>query len=386
MKLALLAPENSPSWGGVGSYTYNLANNLPKDIEIHIITIDRDVNDSYEKIIKNENVKIHKITKVSANDSFFYNPKFQMALFRKIRKLNQTYNFDLIHSHSGHLPHYFSQFWNLAPMIVTVHTETRGWKEARNLVKYNKDRIEIMSDLVSPFISFGEKVTFKRSQMLLPISQFTLNQINDLYGVNTDGRAQVIHNGVNTDLFKSLEIENNDKITISFLGRFISIKGAEIFLDSIKKINNNGYDIRVLLGGRADAAYLKRILPSMQDKISYFGRIPYHEMPNVYNKSDIVVVPSLYEGCSGTILEAMACGNIVIASDVGGTSEIIEDGHNGILFKPRDSFELSNKIIDVIEENIEINSIRKNGMQNILNNFSWQDKAKEVYESYSKLV
>ena len=386
MKLALLAPENSPSWGGVGSYTYNLIKYLPKDVEIHVITVDRDINDSYERILKNENVHIHKITKVSAGDSFFYNLRFQIDLFRKIKKLNKLYNFDLIHSHSGHLPHYFSQYWKIAPMITTVHTETKGWKEARNLIKYNKDKIEILSDFFTPFIAFGEKKTFENSDRLLPISQFTLNQINNAYDVDTGSRAQVIHNGVDVELFKPFEIEKDKKITISFLGRFISIKGAEIFLEAIKQINNNGYDIKVLLGGRASAEYLKRVVPSLNDKISYFGRIPYPDMPGIYNMSDIVVLPSLYEGCSGTVLEAMACEKLVIASEVGGTPEIIKDNQNGLLFQPRNSIDLKNKIISVLEETNAIDHLQRNGRKTIINDFDWKIKAKEIHSQYLSLT
>ena len=73
MKICILAPENSPSWGGVGCYVYNLAKNLPKDFDIHIITINRDVHDSYDKLLNFENIHIYKLIDVSKNNSFFYN-------------------------------------------------------------------------------------------------------------------------------------------------------------------------------------------------------------------------------------------------------------------------------------------------------------------------
>lgn len=385
MKLAVLAPENSPSWGGVGSYTYNLINNLPDDVDIHVITIDRNVDDSFDKILENNEIKIHKIVKISSNDSFFCNLKFQMALLRKIRKLNELYGFDLIHSHSGHLPHYFSQFLNIAPMVVTVHAETKGWKESRNLVKYNKERTEVLSDLFSYFIASGEKTTFKRSDRLLPISKFTLNQISHVYDVDTTGRAEVVHNGVDTELFKPEDIERDNEITISFLGRFNSIKGPEIFLKAIKMVKDEEYPVKILLGGRGNDAYLKKFLHST-DYTSFFGRIDYYNMPNIYNKSDIVISPSLYEGCSGTILEAMACEKIVIGSEVGGTPEIIEDNYNGFLFKPRNPVDLAKKIIDVIEETIDINKIMKNGRKTAINKFDWKQKGEEVYNNYLKAV
>lgn len=65
---------------------------------------------------------------------------------------------------------------------------------------------------------------------------------------------------------------------------------------------------------------------------SILGRINYLDMPDIYNNSDIIIVPSLYEACPGVVLEAMSCGKIVVASDIGGIPEIIRDGFNGILF------------------------------------------------------
>lgn len=387
MKLALLAPECSPSWGGVGSYTFNLVNNLPKDVDVHIITIDRSINDSYENLLLNKGIEIHKVTKVSPNDSFFYNLKFQLALFTKIKKINDNYNFDLIHSHSGHLPHYLSQFWNVAPMIVTVHTETKGWRAARNLIRYKKARTEMFSDLFAPFISFGEKTTFKRADRLLPISKFTLKQINQAYGVDTASRAEVVYNGVDSKLFKPKDnVEKNKEVTISFFGRFISIKGLEIFLKALKLVKKEGYSIKILLGGRGNKDYLEKFLPSLKHDVQFLGRVNYQDMPILYNQSDIIVVPSLYEGCSGVILEAMACQKVVVASDVGGTPEIIKNGHNGLLFKSRDFNQLAHKIISILEETEDVNSIRKNARKTILDRFDWKQKGIEIYENYLKVL
>ena len=130
MKICILAPENSPSWGGVGSYVYNLAKNLPKNLDIHIVTIDRIVDDPYENLLSDERFHIHKILRVDRSDSFFYNLRFQLAVLRNLRKLHKKKKFNLIHSHSGHLPHLFSEFQKIAPLVVTVHATVKGMKQS----------------------------------------------------------------------------------------------------------------------------------------------------------------------------------------------------------------------------------------------------------------
>jgi len=383
MRIAFLAPECSPSWGGVGSYTYNLVSNLPEEVEIHIITIERDRKDSYEDLLSNRNVTIHKIIHVSKDESFFYNARFQIALFFKLKKLHERFDFDLIHSHSGHLPHYLSQFRAIAPMVITVHTESRGLKRSRESSK-RKDRTEILNDLFSPIIEFGEKINFERAQKLLPISKFTLRQIEELYDVDVDDKSRIIYNGVDIDLFKPSNEQSGRHITICFAGRLYAVKGLDILLKAILELVKQDYKIKLLLAGRGEMNYVRRMLEGVPSHMySILGMVDYERMPQVYNQSDIVVMPSMYEGCSGAILEALSCGRIVIASDAGGTPEIINSGQNGLLFKSGDSYELKQRLVDVLEETIDIPSLRRAARRTAIERFSWKDKGMEVYREYA---
>jgi glycosyltransferase involved in cell wall biosynthesis len=388
MRIAILVPEIIPAWGGVGAYTYNLVNNLPKDTEIHLITIDRDIDFLGKKNIWDERIKIHKITKVSSYESFFYNLKFQIAVLKRLKELHKQYHFDLIHSHSGHLPHLFSQFQNIAPMIVTVHAETKGLKIARRGLKYKKDNTEFFHDFFSPVIELGEKINFKKADRLLPISEFTLKQVNQNYHVNINDKARVIYNGVNTELFKPIDDDIHNPLRITFIGRLYSLKGIDILLDALSKISAKGYKLKILLLGRGDATYLETICSSFLDKDSYsiLGLQQHYKMPQIYNQSDVIILPSVYEGCSGTILEALSSGKIVIASDVGGTPEIIKHGFNGLLFKSRNSAELTERIIDILEKTVDVNKIKKNARTTAVIKFDWKDKSKEVYQEYLKIL
>ncbi|MHC1688644.1 MAG: glycosyltransferase family 4 protein [Methanothrix sp.] len=387
IKIAMLSPENSPSWGGVGSYTYNLAKNLPDDVEIHIITINRDVKDSYKNILLKSNIHIHNIVNISIDDSFFYNVKFQIAVFKYLRKLNNMYEFDIIHTHSGHLPHYFSQFRPIAPMIVTVHAETKGFKKARKSIKYKKNSTEILNDLFSPFIQLGEEISFRMARKLLPISEFTLNQINEFYSADVTHKANVIHNGVDTNLFRPNEHNGNDKLTFAFIGRQYAIKGFDIFLECMRDIINQGYDINLLIAGRGDRNYIQNYLKDFySNNCSVLGRVDYLDMPKVYHRADVIVMPSLYEGCSGAILEAMSSGKIVVASNIGGTPEIIKNGFNGLLFNQMEINSLNNQIINILENTVNLDKIRRNAQETIANNFSWKEKAEEIHREYLNLL
>ena len=78
----------------------------------------------------------------------------------------------------------------------------------------------------------------------------------------------------------------------------------------------------------------------MLNKVSFSGHIPYNELLKYYNNSDIVVVPSeIYESFSYTVAQAMACGKVVIASQIGGIPETTDNGKAGIPFTPGDSLQ-----------------------------------------------
>ncbi len=387
MKVALLAPESLPSWGGVGSYTYNLIQNLSEDIEIHLITIDRNEGNIQEKMYENKNLYIHKITKISSNESFFYNLKFQLSVLKFLKNLHKKYYFDIVHSHSGHLPHLFSQYQNIAPLIVTVHTETKGLKNARKPVSYKRDLTEAFNDYFSPFIETGEKLGFIKSDRLLPISHFTLEQIETCYKIDVKEKSQVIHNGVDTNLFRPISNEMNKEITITFVGRLYAVKGIDILLKAIKILLKNKYEIKLLMVGRGDVDRLTQLCASFMPSGSFsiIGMVQYENMPEIYNQSDIIILPSVYEGCSGSILEAISCKKIIIASNVGGTSEIIGDGKNGLLFESRNSEQLAEKIISVLEETIDIKKMKINARKTAMEHFDWKLKAKEVHQEYFKL-
>jgi glycosyltransferase involved in cell wall biosynthesis len=305
----------------------------------------------------------------------------------KLKELDKLYNFDLIHSHSGHLPHLFSQFRDIAPHIVTIHAETKGlvsvWKDLGN-----KNKIEKFNMLFSPLVEYCEKISFIKADRLIPVSNFVLNQIIREYKIDVRPKSSVIHNATDTDLFFPKTKDRSTYINMAYVGRFYSLKGFDTYAKSLLNLNLKGYKIKSLFVGRGDPDYLKANLGSKlpSEMYSILGRINYRDMPNIYNQSDIIIIPSLYEACPGVLLEAMSCGKIVIASDIGGMPEIIRNNFNGILFKSGDSKDLTNKLINVIDESVDIKRIEQNARKTIIERFDWKDKAKEISNEYLKLI
>lgn len=390
MHICILAPENSPSWGGVGSYTYNLIKHLPQNNDITVLTINRNVGHTYKQIFSDyNNVEIKEIVDINPQDSFVCNLKFQLAVLKNLKNYCNIYNFDIIHSHSGHLPHLFSQFQDLPPSIVTVHATVKGMKKAVKQSHIKADKTELYMNLFSKGIEFCEKISFNKDHYLLPVSQFTLDQINKDYSVDTNGRAKVMHTAVDTIAFHSNnEKQLNEKPVILFAGRFYSLKGFDVFLKAIELVISKGYKIKVKLVGRGNTEYAEEFLSKIMNRYDYSitGMVNYEDMPQLFEDSDILVVPSLYENCPLTILEAMSSGKIVIASNVGGIPEIIADGYNGFLFESGNHINLANILITIFEGNVDLNKIKKISRDIILQKYNWETRGKEIYDEYGYLI
>jgi glycosyltransferase involved in cell wall biosynthesis len=386
MKVCVLAPENSPSWGGVGAYVYNLVKNLPSDYEKHIVTINRNISDSYDKLILNENCYIHNIIDVTENDSFFYNLRFQIAVLRKLRSLDEKYQFDIIHSHSGHLPHLFAQFQEIAPLVTTVHSTSLGMDSNIKEYKTEKSETERYMSLFLSYIKFYEKIGFEKVDKLLPVSNFTLDEIINLYKVDVLGKSTVVLNATDPEMFQPTLDKNSDEIVIAFVGRFYAIKGFHIFLNAIQRVIKRGYKIKPYLIGRGNQELINDYLKTFSSNYLVQDAAPYHKMPEIYKNADIVVVPSLYENCPSVVLEAMSSGKIVIASNVGGIPEIIQHGKNGLLFEKGNAIDLENKIIAMLDKTYDANKMRNNARETILRQFQWKEKVKEICQIYQTVI
>jgi Glycosyltransferase len=380
----MLAPENSPSWGGVGAYTFNLLKNIPAD-EIHVVTINREIEDSFDKILDDRFI-IHKVTDINPKDSFFCNFKFQLALLNKLKNLNSQYAFDVIHSHSGHIPHLFAQFQNTAPIAVTVHATVRGLSKGLSSCKSKGSKTESLMKFFSLGIEEGEKIGFKKAALLLPVSNFTSQQITEDYGYQEFNKIKVEYNAVDTSLFVPYENENEVPL-ILFVGRLYAIKGLDTFLDALEILSKTRLNFKVRIVGRGDTKRVYERLSKLfeKDRFEILGRVTYFDMPAIYQQANILVVSSIYENCPTNILEAMSTRTLVIASSVGGIPEIINHEYNGFLYPRGNSVRLAELLRKTINNEIDCDKILKNAYNTILEKFTWKKRGEEIFNEYKKL-
>jgi glycosyltransferase involved in cell wall biosynthesis len=173
----------------------------------------------------------------------------------------------------------------------------------------------------------------------------------------TQGEANivVIPNGVDVSAYRvdrhacrcKLSVPENQMV-ILFVGRYVKIKGIEHLLNAMPRILEMQNVHLLLVGedlgeGRRLSELANRL--HIQKDVTFVGRVDHAQVSSYMLASDIFVLPSLSEGFPLVILEAMAAGLPIVASNVTGIREIVRDGENGYLVIPGDSGDISNKIL-----------------------------------------
>jgi len=115
------------------------------------------------------------------------------------------------------------------------------------------------------------------------------------------------------------------------------------------------------------------------------GLIPNEKIPEYLAAADCFVLPSLSEGLGIAILEAQACGVPVIASRVGGISDIIKDGKTGILVEPKNPEAISQAIIKIFSEPEFAQKITQNAKAN-LEKYDWNNIGRQIERIYQELL
>ncbi len=190
-------------------------------------------------------------------------------------------------------------------------------------------------------------------------------------GIPADNIEQ-ISNGVDTGRFPISTGRGNRKTKlITFIGRMDAFKGVEYLLDAFRQVIAGGADARLqLIGTGPDEEKLKRIAEddALTDNVIFKGRREnvLHEL----SETDIFVLPSLSEGMSNVLLEAMSCALPVVATGVGGALDMIRHGINGMLVPPGDAEALRDALVYLLSNPSVAISLGKEARKTIEERFT----------------
>jgi phosphatidylinositol alpha-mannosyltransferase len=204
--------------------------------------------------------------------------------------------------------------------------------------------------------------------------------------------CRIIPNGVDTELFNP-EVEKltefqDHRPKIMFLGRIEPRKGLKYLLLAFREVVLRFPEALLIIVGKGllGYSYQQYITSEIKNNLYFAGLVPQEMKPRYYASCDVFCAPSIGRESFGIILlEAMASGKPVVASDISGYRTIIEDGVDGFLVRPKDPKALAEKIIKILEDS-ELRRKLANAARKKALKYSWALVSQKVEEYYYELL
>lgn len=242
--------------------------------------------------------------------------------------------------------------------------------------------------ILNPLTSKLHKKTIQECTKIITIT----NQVKKIYSqILSEDKIHVIPFGVDTEVFKPNKtvFERKHQYEILFAGSLYRLKGCEHLIKAMKYITQKRRDVILrIVGAGRDMPILIEICNTLniRDFVFFEGFIPYDKMPRYYNQCDIFCLPTLGEPFGKSIIEAMACGKLVIASNVGGPAEIIENGKTGLLVPPAQPKILAETILTLLEDEQAIKRMGENARKIALEKYSINKISRKYHNLYRGLI
>lgn len=267
-------------------------------------------------------------------------------------------NIDVLHSHlinGAFFSSIISKFAGVSKIVTTYHSEHKNkttfkQKLALLFISLFVDKFVSVSENVSESFFWYENLIIK----LLEKNKITIDNFVNLKEID-----EIVN------LNKSMNYSDSNTLNIVTVGRLIKLKNHCIIIEAMNKIKKKNIKLKIIGDGEKKEELIKLVYKyNLENDVEFLGEIERDEVIKIISLQDVFILPSLTEGLSLALLEAMACGLPVIGSNISSIKKIIKEGNNGFLFDPYNSDQLKNEILkfyDGINKDVKlINKISLN--------------------------
>lgn len=316
---------------------------------------------------------------------------FLFAIFQLFR-LHRKHRFDLIHA-----------FW-LLPNGFIGAVVSKLCKVPLMVALRGSD---IFISKQNPVFRAMARWTLKQATMVTSVTPTFLPDLEHL-GVSKEKR-RLIPNGSHPSLFPApppsqlnalrqhLSIPE-DNLVVFALGRIVLKKGFDILIQALPLVKQKVRNVTLIIGGDGtDLNRLKTVAKehNVSESIRFTGTISRADVPAYFYLCDVFTLPAIFDpkgnvdGCPNVILEAMACGKPVVASDISGIPVIVKNGETGLLVKEKSVEQLASALVHLLTDTEKSERFGRAGRERIRNELTWDkviEQIKEVYQHSVKSV
>lgn len=378
MKIALVSPYDYPYPGGVTkhiSYLDKHFRRLGHDVRI-IAACSEEAQERGE--IPEHVIKVSGFVVPVPVSGSVGRLALAPSIYRRVKKIVLREQFDVLHLHeplAPALPLAVLRHSPLSPRSVLVGT-FHAYRESHPGYSYGK-----------PFI----RRFFERLDGRIAVSEAARDYIAKYF----PAEYRIIPNGVDVERFgdrslRPIESFDDGRPNILFVGRLEKRKGFKHLLGAFARIRREVPQARLLVVGAFSKEdkepFVRRIRKERIHGVRFIGYVPEEELPRYYRTCQVFCAPSMgFESFGIVLLEAMASGCPVVASDIAGYRSVLRDGEEGFLVPPGDEEALAQAILRLLKDRELRQRMGEKGRSRA-SAYSWDRIARQVLDYYQELM
>jgi len=368
MKILLVSDMFYPHPGGVPEHMLYLWKNLKLyGHQVKILAPSFGRNFPY---VDEDIIRMGRAIKFIKNQSFSI-LTLGITIPWRVRRFLDRENFDIIHIHG-----------QLAPVLPYLALK---YSRAKNFITFHSDYKKSLGYILwEPVL----EQYFRKFDGVIAVSDVARDAMVRYF----PGDYRIIPNGIDTNRFRPdiepIEALKNFAPKILFVGRFEPRKGLRYLLQAFPAITNEFPTARLVVVGSGilERFYRRYIEEHIKENVIFAGRVAPEDLPRYYASSDIYCSPATGSESFGIVLlEAMASGKPIVASDIPGYRTILRDGKEGLFCKPCDPHSIAERIIFLLKRKDLMQQLSKEGRQKTLS-YDWQIVTKKVLDFYCEVL
>jgi glycogen(starch) synthase len=236
-----------------------------------------------------------------------------------------------------------------------------------------------------------EEETAKNATMVVTISNYSLEKIQKYYGIE-QSKVRIVPNGVDIEKFKPMDTKEvrqqfglGKEPCVLFVGSLIPRKGLPFLVEAAKKVVRIQADTKFVIVGDGplrNQLYDSLKTANLSGNFKFLGNLKDNVLSAIYNCADVFVLPSIQEGQGIVLLEAQASGKPVVAFDIGGVNETLQNKETGLLVKQGDVDALADALLKLLTDKALREKMGSNGRKFVSENYTWDICAQKMLKVY----
>jgi glycogen(starch) synthase len=357
--IGLLSFEYPPEtgFGGIGTYTWYHARALARlGHQVHVLA--GSTSETPLTTYQDDGVLVHRFraggpamrafSGIARYRCYWTRLRLENAwsMYQGLKILKRRYAFDVLEMPECGAEGCLINSLQKTPTVVRFHSPSQ-----LIMPLYDVSRADMLA------CSALERRAIGRATALTSCSAFLAGQVRTEMGISAP--VTTIPNGIDLSLFDREPLIDvagfpKDKLTILFAGRMERRKGIHLCGAIAERVLRR-HDVAFVFAGEDLFGYLADVtLPSLRKQqlrgsVHYLGKLSLQELRSCMRRSDVLMLPSLWENCPYSCLEGMAAGRAIVSSDQGGMPELVADGTNGLLARAGDAESFAEQIETLIE-------------------------------------